>query len=243
MEFETLGGKEVTKEKGIFLGFCLLLGIIMIDACIGAPLNTQMVMYFYIMLLTFSCVWIVLDIKMPDRDLDYIDTVTIEDESPIPLKYQLVAGVVISLIMGFFMATSGQSFLKALPFGITFGSNWATPAGSGTIAAVVGMVEVLFFFCVVYPSLHSTIFKSTDSTILAIVLALFGISLGFMAFHFIAYGYSQQSLLTIFIFGLVFQAVPILLTRSAILSLFLHASNNFFVTIFVLSQIVILLIA
>ncbi len=247
LDWEKLGGrKELSAGKGIELFFYLCLVGIMFYASIGASPSQQMVLYFYIAMLTVSTVFIVIDLKTSEKELDYLDSVTVEDDAPLSPKKNLLIGAIGSLILLFFIATTGQAFVDSrAPFGVTFSTlnnSFGNPVGNALLSGIFGVSEVIFFFSTVYPSLHSTIFKKTDSMILALVGGILSISLIFLGFHGVVYKSNESALLTVFFFGSCFQALPILLMRNSTISKMLHFTNNFAVILFSISKFSIFLV-
>ena len=241
MDFETLGGTEITKEKGLFFASMLFIMFFFIWSSLGATVATKNILYFYIILQLVSLFFIAFDMLTKKEALETIDTVTIESESPIDIKYQILTGAALSAIIGFFIATTGQAFVNAYPFGVSF-NIWEGTVGSAMLSGLVGgVVESLFFFSLLTPTIYSITHKFTDSVAISIIVAMLLGSFLFFASHIFIYKYSETSLLTVFFFGLVFNAIPVIFLRSIIPSMMVHFTNNFLVVLLVITKFSLLL--
>lgn len=226
-----LGGKEITKEKMVFLSLILFsfLYLIYRYTFVQNP-----VYLFYSSLLAFSLIFIGFD--MITKDNYSLDTVLIEKNSPINIKTQIFLGIGLSLMLAFWIGLTGQALVKANPFGIVFQAQPSLDAFDSAIMG--GIVETLFFFAVLYPTLHAILTDYFDK--FGGILAMFLASLIFMFMHDAVYGYNEPVLLTVFVFAFFFNVLPIFFTRSIILPVFAHATNNFIVVLFKVTQMSIL---
>jgi len=243
LDFETLGGdKEITRQKGIFLIVCMGILFILFYAIINAGASLKNILYFYIALLIGGGLfWIGYDMATPQKDPDMIDTVTVESDAPLSSGKNILVGIGLSILLGYYITTTGQAFLSGSPFGVLI-NVFETNVGNAFTSGLVGMVEVIVFFGVLFPTLYSLIYNYTDSVALTIPISLLAISLIFMSFHMVVYRYDQSALMTVFMFGLLFQALPTLLTRNLTIALMLHFCNNFLVILWVVQKYSILLI-
>ena len=117
-----LGGKEITKTKALFILFYIFNLVFLYYLAIGATPAERNVIYFYTGMELVALVLIVsVDmLSYGKKEIPYVDSVLHETTSPLSLKYQLLIGFVLSMIIGLWIATTGQAFVKANPFNITF---------------------------------------------------------------------------------------------------------------------------
>ena len=232
---DKLGDEEgFTKVKGIQL--VVYLGMIgfLFYAAIGSPVNVQVVIYFYMAMLLVSIIFFVINWLLPQKT-DFLDSITVEGNSPFSPKTNLIIGIIMAVVLAGYILTTGQAFVKAAPFGITINSlNFV--GGNAIESAIFGAIETIFFFSLIFPVLYSTINKFADSIGIAIVGSVLAISTIFFLFHTYVYAYDVSSLTAVFVFGLVFQALPTLFFRNSTESTLLHFTNNLVVTLRVITK-------
>ena len=230
MYWEQLGGVEVTKEKGIFFAFSIFVLLFLYYASIGASPHLLKVLHFYIGFTIFGLFFIFFDMMTKQKELEYVDTVTIETTSPLSPKMQLMLGLALSALLGWWIGATGQALVGANPFGAVF-NVFESPVGNAVISAVVGgFCESIVFFSVVYPSVHRILWKFLDSPLATLLAILIGSGI-FFVYHNFVYRYNEVALQSVFIFGLI-NCILVLLTRSIIPGIMIHATNNFLVVLF-----------
>ena len=174
------------------------------------------------------------------KGIPYVDSVLHETTSPLSLKYQLLIGFVLSMIIGLWIATTGQAFVKANPFNITF-QIMETKEGKALLSALVGgVVETLFFFGLIYPSLHY--FLTSKFEYVGMFLAMLAGALIFTLYHNIVYEYNEVALFTVFFFAFFFNILPVFFLRSLVIPTMVHFINNFVVVYLSITRMMVILV-
>ena len=231
---DSLGTEEITSEKmGMFV-FYLIVFTFLIFGLIGAIDTKGSVFNLLTLYILFFAVIGIIPVAIDnltkgERDLP-LDTVTFDtdDEAILPLsmKWQIVIGIAGSIFLGFFILSTGQSFLA--PFRMQI---FETTIGEAILSGVVGgVVEVATIFGVLFAISYFILTRMMG--LFGSILSLIAISLVFTGFHSIVYEYNSSALISVFIFGLFFQAIPLYLFRSVVIPIMLHFTNNFIIVLF-----------
>jgi len=235
-----LGGKEITKTKAFFILFYILNLAFLYYLAIGATEAERTVIYYYVGLEVVSLVLIVaVDmLSYGKKELPYVDSVIHESNSPLSLKAQIALGTILSVFIGIWISSTGQAFVKANPFGVTF-QIMETKVGKALLSALVGgVIETLFFFGLLYPSLHA--FLEAKLGFPGTILAMFLGALIFTLYHNIVYETVETALYTVFFFGFVFNVLPVFFLRSLVIPTMLHFCNNFLIVYLNITKMMIL---
>jgi hypothetical protein len=224
---ETLGDESINRGKiYVFLIFMLAYGFLFYGL-IGATARSHDVLIFYIWftaILGFAA--IVVDFSLKKADLP-LDTVVHEDNSGFrSFKMQLIIGVVICVLYGLFISSTGSALVKAPEFGI-----FDSKAGEGFLSGTVGGLETLPFFTFLFPTAYAILYKRFGS--LSLLLAA-GIAIsGFTFFHLWRYSYDIIALWSVAIFAAI-NIVLIYVFRSSLIPFMLHFTNNILIVLLVL---------
>lgn len=223
---DTLGSEEVTKTKWLFLILSSLFVFgLFFYAYPGASVAEQSLLNYYILMMIVSVIFIIVDFYFKNEK--YLDTVTIEEHPDwLSPKIQIIIGIVLSGLIGYVIWTTGMAFVLPPPF-----SMFENPLGNAILVATVGIVETFFFFALLYPSLYTIINSHIDTFLISWPVSMAITGLVFFGFHTWVYAYSEMSLYSVFVFGLI-NCLTVTFTRSNIINAQIHFSNNFFVQFF-----------
>jgi membrane protease YdiL (CAAX protease family) len=230
----TLGQEEeYNKYKVYYILFLLLIFAFLAWSAIGVgadPVKRRMVNYY--MWMGFVALAFILFDNLTFKKFDIIDTVTIE-KTPIHPKFILFLGFVLSILMSWRIITSQTAFIPYPTFQF-----FDHKLPNAVLSGVAGIIEDLFFFSVLFPVIYALLNMQLQNKFISGVLSCFSISFIFMLFHLFVYGTNQPALLMTFLFALLSSSL-VFLTRSIIISHFLHFSNNFVASLIVAKVMII----
>jgi hypothetical protein len=211
--------KEWNKYKIFYLIFMVLVVAFLAFSWLGqtTPARKEMVS-FYAWLGLISLAFILFDIATLHH-FEEIDSVTIE-KTPINVKYILIGGILLSIVLGFRIYTTNSAWVGYPKFQF-FDSKYANALLSG----VAGIVENWFFFSFLTATIYAILYKLTKNPILSAIITLLLISIIFMVYHIFVYATNELALVSVFLFGLI-NSILIITTKSVIISDCLHFTNN-----------------
>jgi membrane protease YdiL (CAAX protease family) len=226
MEWNSLGDEEITSSKIYMIIFYLLVFTFLFFASIGAPQEQKSVIYYYILFGGFVGLFPLIIDTFVTRKEEPLDTVSIE-EPPIPLlsvRNQIILGLLLSLVVGWRIATTGQAFVQGERFSVFEGA-----LGNSILSGILGgVIESMIFFQFLYPTFYSIVFDRTGSAFLSVLVSTVLITAVFTGFHVWRFRYNESALMSVALFSLI-NCVFVLITRSVILNIMIHFTNNFLV--------------
>jgi len=224
---------EYNKYKTYYLLFLLLVFAFLAWSAIGVgadPVKRRMINYY--MWMGFVALAFILFDNLTFKNFEIIDTVTIE-KTPIHPKFILMIGFALSILMSWKIMTSQTAFIPYPTFQF-----FDHRLPNAVLSGVAGIIEDLFFFSLLFPVIYALLNRQLQNKFISCVLSSFSISLIFMLFHLFVYGANQPALLMTFIFGLM-SSLLVFLTRSIIISHYLHFTNNFIASL-ILAKVMII---
>jgi len=217
----TLGQKgEWNKYKIYYFLFLIVVFSFLAWSAIGVGSNTSKArMVNYYMWLGLVALAFILFDNLTIGKFEEIDTVTIE-QTPIHPKYLLIFGLILAIIMSWRILTTQTAFIPYPSFQLF---DYRLP--NAILSGVAGIIEDMFFFAFLLPTIFAILNKYYQNGILSGLLAILIISFTFMGFHLFVYGANQPALLMTFFFGII-SSTLVITTKSIIISHFLHFFNN-----------------
>ncbi len=214
---------EYNKFKIYYFLFVILVVVFLAWSAIGVGYDiakARMVNY-YLWLSLISIAFILFD-NLTKKEFEEIDTVTIE-KTPIHPKFLFLIGLVISIFMAFRIESTKTAFVPIPQFQLF---DYRLP--NAILSGVAGIVEDMFFFAFLLPTIFAFLNKRVfNNSIISAFLSILIIAFTFMLFHIFVYGLANQpAFFASFIFGLISSSL-VVLTKSIIISHFLHFTNNF----------------
>jgi len=193
--------------------------------------KTRMVNY-YLWLCLISVAFILFD-NLTKKEFGEIDTVTIE-KTPIHPKFLVLIGFVISIFMVFRIQSTKTAFVPYPQFQLF---DYRLP--NALLSGVAGIVEDMFFFAFLLPTIFAVLNRRVfQNFVISAFFSILATALLFMLFHIFVYGLANQpAFFASFVFGLISSSL-VILTRSIILSHFLHFTNNFVASLLMVMAIV-----
>jgi hypothetical protein len=217
----TLGQKgEYNKYKIYYFLFLILIFAFLAWSAIGVgamPEKARMVSY-YMWLGLVALAFILFD-NLTSKKFEVIDSVTIE-ETPIHTKYILIIGFAFAILMSWKILTTQTAFIPYPAFQLF---DYRLP--NAILSGVAGIIEDMFFFAFLFPTIYALLNTHFQNNILSSVLSVLLTAFTFMSFHLFVYGANQPALLMSFLFGLL-SSTLVLITKTIIISHFLHFFNN-----------------
>jgi hypothetical protein len=212
--------KEWNKYKIFYLIFMVFVVAFLAFSWLGqtTPARKEMVS-FYAWLGLISLAFILFDIATLHH-FEEIDSVTIE-KTPIHIKYILIGGILLSIVLGFRIYTTNSAWVGYPKFQF-FDSKYANALLSG----VAGIIENWFFFAFLAPTLFAILeIHLTKNYVLTAIIVVLLSSFIFMVYHIFVYATNEPALVSVFLFGLI-NSILIVTTKSIIISDCLHFTNN-----------------
>jgi len=234
-----LGSDKITTTKIVSIFIYLLITSFLIWVIVNDPMNFKYgLIYFSMMTLWFIATLFDLTFKNYFRGGDLIDTVSEEPREKRPFRilknlttfqYLLIVFVICGTVF-FSIQSTGKLLVTAPTFQVLSftQSLWY----SSFLTGLVGVMETLFFFCFIFPTIYSLIYLRTREIILSLFTSILITSLIFVGFHSLVYGTANiVASISVFIFG-IRECIFIYLFRSAFLPIADHFTNNFCATWF-----------
>lgn len=149
------------------------------------------------------------------RDADIPDTMTYEEQSPLGFKLPGFAKILLVtgslLLAGYIFVSVGAQPTMSIVSAPTFQLIDIGTTGSAFLSGSVGIVEDLFFFGFLGPTIFSLLFFFTGKKILALGAAWVAAPVIFMLYHLGRYGASSAALDSVLVFGFVSMTLAIFL--------------------------------
>ena len=230
---------EETKGKWVYILYLFITTLILGYGFIGATQPIKDILNFYLLWLFVPSVFVfVVDFVTKRGDMEEIDTVTWEDPHIkfLDNKNMIIAGVLISAILGWQIISQGVGLVGVPEFNIFEGA-----IGNALLSGLIGLYENLAFFGIIYPSVRKIISKYLDSKMLGIAVALIIASGSFMGYHAWRYGMNEAALYSVLFFAVI-NVVFVQVSNSLLWSDMLHFTNNFIVSLGYAAQVVVMLI-
>ena len=240
----SMGSEIADRDKIYYLLSMFGVFLILFFFYIGVPSVDKSVLRFYILFgFILGIVPVMFDLMMRKNTNLPLDTVSYEDNSPIPafnnIKVQLIASLIIAFIVILAVKVSNTAMVKAPTFHIAFPLLSHFGMSATFINAILsgltgGFIEVMVFYGFIFPTIYTYLKQQGMGELSAVIISTLLISLIFMTFHFWVYGYLLTDLIKVFIFGIL-QAILVYTFRSTMPAFALHFANNFAVIVFSLT--------
>ena len=189
--------------------------------------STKMAVLYYILFgFIMGVTPVLFDNATKKGMMESLDTVTVEQPTPIRPKWQLIGSLLIGLLLAFRIVVTGTAFIPYPQFQL-----FDSVAANAVLSAAFGFVEQWVFFVFAFPTMFALLHKRTESRITAFVLSSLAIAFIFMGFHLFVYAANETALFSVFVFA-YFNTVPMYFLRSTIFGDVCHGFNNFFATLY-----------
>ena len=216
---------EWTSHKALWIFYFFLIIVALSYGYIGASSGQKEGIVFYVALLGLPGMVIVFFDWASGDKLEEIDTITIEEPHDslgwLSPKYQIVVGILLAGLIFWKIAVTGSAFVDAPKW-----SMFDSPVGNAIFSGLIGTIENLTFFGIIFPTVASIIGKHSGSEVLGLVVAVMIATAVFVGYHNWRYGFSETALLSVAIFALI-NVFVIYTTQSIIISDLIHFGNNF----------------
>lgn len=221
---------EFSREKAFWLFYFFLIILALSYGYIGAHEAQKSSIVFYVALLGIpGMIMVFFDWATKGSELEEIDTMTIEEPHSgmdwLSPKLQIILGIIAAVFIFYKIAVTGSAFVDAPKWSI-----FETPLGNAVYSGLIGVIENLNFFGILFPTLIAIFHKYSDSIALALILAMVLTAIGFVSYHNWRYGYSETALASVAVFAFI-NVIVVYGTQSLIISDAMHFGNNMAVSL------------
>jgi len=156
---------------------------------------------------------------------EIVDTTTLEEPRADWLgpKQQIIIGVLLGILVFYKIYTTGAAFIDAPKWSI-----FDSPVGNALFSGIIGPVENLTFFGIIFSTVLAVCRERTGNEYLSFIVALTVATAIFAGYHTFRYSSSESAMLSVIIFGAL-NCVLVYTTRSLIISDMIHFTNNFLI--------------
>ena len=159
------------------------------------------------------------------EEFEIVDTTTIEEPREelewLGPRLQIVIGIALGILIFYKIAVTGSAFVDAPKWTI-----FDSPIGNAIYSGLVGVIENLVFFGILFSTALAVCLHYTDNPYLSFLIALVLTTFVFVQYHSWRYGFSETALLSVSVFSIL-NCIIIYTTKSIIISDIIHFTNNF----------------
>jgi membrane protease YdiL (CAAX protease family) len=244
-EPQTLGS-EFSKPKINYLLFLFAAYFFMFFVYLGVRSNqgqASLLAFYMFFGLPFVVLFIV-DNFLLKKNVDLpLDTISYEDNSPLPFLnnvwVQFIVSAIMSVLIFIMIKVRGQAFLKAPSFSLSVPVLENIPGFSRFFDSFIsgvaaGVFETLMFWGAIFPILYAVLRKQGLKDIEAAIISVLLTAFAFTGYHWWVYGYTISALMFVFFLGIIW-GILVYVFRSVIPLILTHFANNFAVGMFVMS--------
>jgi len=234
-----LGSDKITLTKIVSIFMYLIITSFLVWVIVNDPANFKYgLIYFSMMTLWFIATLFDFTFKNYFKGGDLIDTISEEPRQKRPfqilrnmstLQYLIIVFLICGTVF-FSISSTGKLLVTAPTFQIMpfTQSVWY----SSFLVGLVGVMETLFFFGFIFPTVYALIYMRTREAIITLFASVLISAFIFMSFHSLVYGTANMmASISVFVFG-IRECIFIYLFRSAFLPIMDHFTNNFCATWF-----------